>query len=97
MTVEEITTQIQDISAKVDPVGHTFKFVFDDEVIFVDGTGDKTVVSNDDGDAECALHMKLETFEKLKAGKLSPTMALMTGKVKVKGDMSIALKLQNYL
>ena len=80
-----------------DPVGATFKFVFEEGVIHVDGTGDPAIVTNEDKDATCALHMKMATYEKLKGGKLSPTMALMTGKVKVKGDMSIALKLQNYL
>lgn len=97
MTIQDVTTDIVGISEKVDPIGHSFKFVFEEGVVNVDGTGSATVVTNDDSDTECALHMKLKTYEKLKAGKLSPTMALMMGKVKVKGDMSIALKLKNYI
>ncbi len=97
MTVADITNDVKDVSAKVDPIGHTFKFVFEDGVVFVDGTGSTTVVDNEDRDAECELHMKLATYEKLKSGKMNPTMALMMGKVKVKGDMGIALKLQNYI
>ena len=97
MTLEYATQDMIKTADGADPVGATFKFVFEEGVIHVDGTGDPAIVTNEDKDADCALHMKMATYEKLKAGKLSPTMALMTGKVKVKGDMSIALKLQNYL
>ena len=97
MTLEEATKDIINTSDGADPVGATFKFVFEEGTIHVDGTGDPAIVTNEDKEADCALHMKMATYEKLKSGKLSPTMALMTGKVKVKGDMSIALKLQNYI
>ena len=97
MTLEDATLDMIKTADGADPVGATFKFVFEDGVIHVDGTGDPAVVTNEDKEVDCALHMKIATYAKLKSGKLSPTMALMTGKVKVKGDMSIALKLQNYL
>ncbi len=97
MTVQEVANDVREISDRVDPIGHTFKFVFDEGVVHVDGTGASTVVKEEEDEAECALHMKLKTYEKLKSGKLSATMALMLGKVRVKGDMAIALKLQNYV
>ena len=97
MTLEDATQDMIKTAEGADPVGAVFKFVFEDGVIHVNGTGDPAIVTNNDDEADCALHMKIDTYRKLKAAKLSPTMALMTGKVKVKGDMSIALKLQNYL
>ena len=36
-------------------------------------------------------------FEKLSAGQLDPTMAFMQGKLKINGDMSVAMKLQPLL
>ncbi len=38
--------------------------------------------------------MKEETLLKLVNGQTKPTMAFMTGKIKVDGDVSLALKLQ---
>ena len=35
-----------------------------------------------------------ETFEKIISGEQNPTSAYMTGKLKVKGDMGAAMKLQ---
>jgi putative sterol carrier protein len=34
---------------------------------------------------------------KLKTGDLNPMMAVMSGKVKIKGDMGLAMKLQSLL
>jgi putative sterol carrier protein len=39
----------------------------------------------------------LETLIKLKSGDLNPMMAVMGGKVKIKGDMGLAMKLQSLL
>jgi len=36
-------------------------------------------------------------MESLMAGKLNPMMAFMSGKIKVKGDMGVAMKLQSFL
>lgn len=36
-------------------------------------------------------------FVALREGKLDPTMAFMSGKIKIKGDMGLAMKLQTVL
>ncbi len=41
--------------------------------------------------------MKAEDFVKLVEGSLNAQMAFMTGKLKIKGDMPLALKLQQIL
>jgi putative sterol carrier protein len=41
--------------------------------------------------------MPLDDFEKLMAGQLSAASAFIAGKLKVKGDMSLALKLQHLI
>ena len=45
-------------------------------------------------DADCTITSSAENFERIVAGELNPTSAYMTGKLKVKGDMGAAMKLQ---
>jgi putative sterol carrier protein len=36
-----------------------------------------------------------DNFKKLVNGDLNPMMAMMSGKLKIKGDMAVAMKLQD--
>jgi putative sterol carrier protein len=45
-------------------------------------------------DADAVISTSEETFEKITSGEQNPTSAYMTGKLKVKGDMGAAMKLQ---
>ena len=54
-------------------------------------------MSHEDKDAECTLSITPENLIAIQQGKLDPTMAFMTGKLKVNGDMSVAMKLQPLL
>ena len=70
------------------------KFVVDDgDVIVLDGVSDPNTVHNNDVDANCTVKMSTSDLNDLIAGKLEPTTAFMLGKLKVEGDMNVALKL----
>ncbi len=43
------------------------------------------------------ISMAATDFVALREGKLDPTMAFMSGKIKIKGDMGLAMKLQTVL
>jgi len=60
-----------------------------DGVILIDGA----TVSTQDGPADCTIKLSLDDLESLIAGELNPTMAFMQGKLKVEGDMSVAMAL----
>jgi putative sterol carrier protein len=64
-----------------------------DGVIVIDG---QTVTTEDTG-ADCTITISKDDFESLAAGELNPTMAFMQGKLKVDGDMSIAMQLSQIL
>ncbi len=63
--------------------------------ILIDGPAKK--VSNDDGAADATVSVDFDDFLKLAQGALDPMMAFMSGKLKVAGDMSVAMKLQSLL
>ena len=53
-------------------------------------------VTVDEGDTggDCTISASAETFEKVVKGEQNPTAAYMSGKLKIKGDMGAAMKLQ---
>ena len=50
-----------------------------------------------EGKPTCTLNLKSEDFIKMASGQLKPTTAFMTGKLKIKGDMTAAMKLEKVL
>ena len=88
------------LETRVDPArtaGMNNSYVFD-----IEGAG-KWKVDVKDGsvsviegaeDADVTITTSEETFEKITRGEQNATSAYMTGKLKVKGDMGAAMKLQ---
>ncbi|PSR08844.1 MAG: sterol-binding protein [Bacteroidetes bacterium] len=97
MDLAAILAGVQDQAAAVPAIGNSLKIDFGEQKIFIDGTGDTNVVSSEDLDADCTISITPENFLALTTGKLNPMMAMMTGKVKIKGDMGVAMKLQSLL
>lgn len=97
MSIESILEAITKQAANVAPFGAKLKFVLGEDVILIDGTGDSNVVSQNDEEAACTISTEADTFLQLKNGELNPMMAVMTGKVKIKGDMGLAMKLQSLI
>ena len=62
-------------------------------VIVIDGA----TISTADAPADCTITLSLEDLESMLAGELSPTAAFMQGKLKVEGDMSIAMALSQVI
>ena len=55
-------------------------------------------IEKKDGEAKCTITVpKAEDWVSIASGKMNPTSAFMQGKIKVKGDMSLAMKLQTLL
>ena len=59
----------------------------------VDGRAVPPTLTRGAGEAECTIGLTLENFHKLVSGELNPTLAYMTGKLKISGSMGYAMKL----
>jgi putative sterol carrier protein len=91
---------IQDIAEKLRPqvasAGFDRSVKFDtgaDGVLLIDGA----TVSTTDGPADCTITLSLDDLGSLIAGELNPTMAFMSGKLKIEGDMSVAMALSQLI
>jgi putative sterol carrier protein len=93
-TLEEITTQVRGAVESESGLGKSLKFDFKgDGVIHIDGD----CVTNEDLPADCTIQVSQDDFEDLARGRLDPAQAMMRGKLKVRGDMSVAMRLQPIL
>jgi putative sterol carrier protein len=96
-TVQEFFANLASRADTSKTAGMTNSYVFD-----IEGAGQWTVdvadgtvsVKEGGGDADVTISSSQETFEKIVAGEQNPTSAYMTGKLKIKGDMGAAMKLQ---
>ena len=78
-------------------IGDTVKFAIGQNTIYVDGRGDQNLVSQEDDTASCTLTISPENMSKIMKGELDPMMATMMGKLKISGDMGLAMKLQSLI
>ncbi len=93
MGIQAIADQIR---PKVESSGFDQSVKFDtgaDGVIVIDGE----TISTTDAPTDCTIKLSLDDLESLIAGDLSPTTAFMTGKIKVEGDMSVAMALSQFI
>jgi len=98
MTLEELTEGIRGRVGEKSAVAATIKFDFgEDGVIRIDGTSEPAVIDNSDEDADCVVKVSLDDFSQIVEGGLNAQMAFMTGKLKVEGDMGIAMQLSQLL
>ncbi len=95
--VQEFFANLEQQADPSKTAGMSNSYVFD-----IDGAGQwkvdvddgKVTVTDGGGDADVVISTSQETFEKIVAGDVNPTSAYMTGKLKIKGDMGAAMKLQ---
>jgi putative sterol carrier protein len=67
----------------------TYQLLFND--------GDFSIKKVTNGNADCTLKMKNIVFRKFLTGNLNSMTAFMTGKLKVEGNITLALKLESLL
>ena len=74
------------------------KFDFgDDGVVRIDDMVQPPIIDNENAATDCTIKVKLADFMDIASGKQNAQMAFMMGKLKVEGDMSVAMQLGTIL
>ncbi len=98
---EEMKKRLEEDPSKVAGVNAVYQFIVDGEnggKWYADLTGEKpAIVEGEHSNPNVTIMVGDEDFVKIKSGQMSGQMAFMTGKLKIKGDMGLAMKLQKLL
>jgi putative sterol carrier protein len=80
---------------RIEGMNNTYVFDIEGAGVWTVAVADGAVtVTEGASDADCTFSSSEETFEKITSGEQNATTAYMTGKLKIKGDMGAAMKLQ---
>jgi putative sterol carrier protein len=80
---------------RIEGMNNTYVFDIDGAGVWTVAVADGAItVTEGASDADCTFSASEETFEKIASGEQNATTAYMTGKLKIKGDMGAAMKLQ---
>ncbi len=93
MTLADIAERINTALAEKTFVG-SLKFDCGDEGVIVLADNSATT---DDHETDCTIRISRENLGQLLTGKLNPMTGVMMGKLKVSGDMGVALGLSKLL
>ena len=93
MTIEELMPKLAEKAAANAPIGKTLCFDMGSKQLYLDGTGEINKLTFENKPADCHISVSETDLVALATGKLNPMAAVMGGKVKLKGEMGVAMKL----
>jgi len=96
MNINDITKKIRTLSIENSgSIEAKIKFDFGDGCVLIDDTISPPEVSNDNKEADCTITVSNEDFEKILNKEMSSMNAFMSGKMKISGEMHLAMKLSS--
>jgi len=94
VTVQTIIDGLKEKVGKDCGLGSVVKFDFGDQgSVILDASQVPNVVSTEGPEPDCTMVISIEDFMAMAEGSLDGVSAFMTGRLKVNGDMGIAMKL----
>ncbi len=99
MSLESMTRAVRAAVGDRCSVENTIKIRFGggEGVIYIDGRSRPSVVHNDDADSDLTLVLGLDDFERIMARELSGKKLMLAGRMKIKGDIRIAMRMDKVL
>lgn len=93
MSLQILTDRIKTILGTDSGLNASIKFKTDDGNVFINTNVVPNTVTNEDLPADCTFEVSTKNAIKLLDGDLNAMMAYMMGKLKIDGDMGIAMKI----
>ena len=94
MTLQTIIDGLKEKVGEDCGLGSVVKFDFGDQgSVILDASQVPNIVSTEGADPDCTMVISVEDFMAMAEGSLDGVSAFMTGRLKVSGDMGIAMKL----
>ena len=98
MTLEDVAAKIRQKTHHANEFHARVLFDFgDDGCLHVDANEFPALISTDAKEADVTLLTSLDTFGKILNGETDPNFAFLMGKLKIQGNMGLALKLNGFL
>ena len=98
MSLEAITEQMKSRIGAGGNFKKSVKFDFgSDGLVRIDDKVSPAIVDNADEPVDCTVKVAMADFMEIASGKQNAQMAFMMGKLKVEGDMSVAMQLGSIL
>ncbi len=96
MNLNDITAKVKELSSKSSgKIESKIKFVFNDGCIFIDDTVNPTIINDENQEADCTITISNDDFGKILNKEMDSMGAFMSGKMKIKGEMTVAMKLSS--
>lgn len=94
MSVQQVIDGLKERIGEDCGLDAVLKFDFGETgCVTLDATQVPNRISSDDLESNCTMEISLEHFLQMASGELDGMSAFMAGKLKVQGDMSLAMKL----
>lgn len=94
MTLDDMTTKLREANAVIP--GKRLKLDYGATgVIMLDGIANQ--VTNENGDADTSIAVAWDDWLAMTRGELDPMTAYMSGKLRIQGDMGLAMQMQGML
>lgn len=93
-SLEGITERVRNAVGEKSELDARIKFNFgEDGWLFIDGKSVPNQVHNTDQNSDITISVSMVNFERIINGQLNPKLALMTGRMRLRGDIRIAMRL----